>query len=152
MEGLGITLDLKELEKMVGILNQISLGEKKDQLLVALGGVGESFIRRRISEEKTAPDGSAWPEWSPVTAAMRSGNQSLLQYKGDLLDSIHNEPSGFEVFVGSEPLPYAAIQNFGGYAGRNNSVYIPAREWAGVSDENEQEIIAIIDKVLFNIN
>ncbi len=151
MTDLGLELDLKELDNMANILNSLTIGGKKKLLMKSLANSAEGFTRRRLQEEKTDPKGKAWQEWSATTKQMRSGNQSLLQLEGDLLDSLHSDISGNDLWVGSENLPYAAIHNFGGQAGRGKKIKIPQRQWLGVSKDNEDELAAIVDKVLFGL-
>jgi phage gpG-like protein len=116
-------------------------------VLDAMGALSESQTRRRLSEEKTAPDGAAWKPNAEGT--------SILVRSGHLLASIHSRVSGSEVRVGSG-LVYSAIHQFGGtivpkdanalhfeIGGRHvvaQRVNIPARPYLGFSVENKAEI------------
>lgn len=110
-------------------------------LLEALAAEVESQTRRRIEEEKTAPDGTPWPEWSDAYAATRHGGQSLLRGEGGLLDSIQSAVLPDLAETGSN-LVYAALQQFGG---EPVGIDVEAREYLGISAENAQELDAILD-------
>lgn len=107
------------------------------RLLDAVGGIVESQTRRRIEYEKIAPDGTAWQPWSEGYAKTRHANQSLLFASGDLDDSITFDVIGFELYVGSN-LAYARNQNEGST--------VPQRQYLGLSDANEVEVVTVIEK------
>jgi phage virion morphogenesis protein len=115
----------------------------RHQLLEEIGAEVESQTRRRISEEKTSPDGEKWPAWSDAYAATRHEGQSLLEAEGYLLDSLQFAVSGDQVEVGSN-LVYAAIQEFGG--AEVGKPGLPARSYLGLSDENAADVEAIADR------
>lgn len=116
-------------------------------VLDAMGALIESQTRRRISEEKTSPDGQAWKPNA-------EGNPILVK-SGHLLASIHSKTGASEVRVGSG-LVYSAIHQFGGtivpknasalhfeIGGRHvaaKAVTLPARPYLGFSAENKAEI------------
>lgn len=124
--------DLVNLQKRLDSLNDKSLRNA----LEMIGGIVESQTRRRIHDEKTAPDGQHWQAWSDAYAATRHGNQSLLFASGDLEDSIQYEVVGFELYWGSN-LKYANNQNEG--------TTVPKREYLGLSLKNEYEIVEALD-------
>ncbi|BCS94612.1 Mu phage tail completion protein GpG [Desulfoluna limicola] len=135
--GIIITHDMAKLTQRLDRLTHLAL----DDLLDNMGSEVENQTRRRISDEKTAPDGSDWPEWSERYAATREEHHSLLQGEGDLLDSMTYDVEGDAVVVGS-PLVYAAIQHFGGEA---VGKALPPHPYLGLSDENEEDLMALID-------
>lgn len=100
------------------------------RMLDAIGSELESQTRRRISEEKTAPDGTPWAEWSDNYTPKPGGK--LLERDGNLLDSIAFEVGPDAVTVGSN-MVYAATHQYG--RGK-----IPARPFLGVSEENTADI------------
>lgn len=112
-------------------------------LELGMAAVVESQTKRRISSEKTTAKGDPWAEWSPEYAKTRHSGHSLLQGDDNLLTSIAFDQQGGQTIVGS-PLVYAAIHQFGGKTGRNNSVEIAARAYFGVSDDNEAELEEIL--------
>lgn len=115
------------------------------ELTDAIGSVVESSTRRRIGEEKTAPDGGRWPGWSEAYGETRHPGQTLLVSRGHLLDSIQAVTTPREAQVGSN-LVYAAIHQFGGAdVGRPG---LPARPWLGLSDADRAEITDLAEDFL----
>lgn len=148
MAGAAISVEFDDLGSIGEVVDALGLFVDFDRtdLLEALASEVESQTRRRISDEKTSPDGVAWPEWSegyagsrhgptrshrPHPGALReSGGHSLLVLSGDLLDSVTSEVSGDEVVVGSN-LVYAATHQYG-----RPEDGIPKREFVGLSDDD----------------
>ncbi|HBD18678.1 MAG TPA: phage virion morphogenesis protein [Arenimonas sp.] len=133
MAGAGIHIDLsgiKALERRLAALGGFDAGD----LLDVIGAQVESQARRRISEEKQAPDGAAWPNWSEEYAATRHSGHSLLEGEGDLIGSLDHVVSGNEVEIGSN-LIYAATHQFG-----DEERNIQARPYLGLSAGDEAEI------------
>lgn len=128
-------------------------------LLDPLGALIVSQVERRITSEKSSPDGKAWKE--------SGGQNETLEDTGALRDSIHHVVDGNSVHIGSDKV-YAAIQHFGGtivpkeashlvfQIGNRlifaKSVTIPAREYLGISAANaaqiERETANIISRLL----
>lgn len=160
----------EQLQRYQQLLETLGNPKHKMALLDTLGAVVESQTRRRIADEKQAPDGSSWPDWSAPYAKTRHGNQSLLQGEGDLLDSIQYLVERNQVRVGS-PLPYAAVHQ-DGFAGSvqvdahtrvvsqafgkaiaprtqfisafSRVMNIPQRQFLGLSRDNQTEVYAVI--------
>ena len=107
------------------------------QLLDELGQTVEDAARRRILDEKRAPDGRRWAPWSERYARTRGPQHSLLRGNtGYLADSLDHQVDGDTVIVGSN-LVYAASHQFGDEDRR-----IPARPFISDSafeDETERE-------------
>ena len=82
------------------------------------------------------------PDGSPQKPLKRRVGVPLID-SGRLRGSITHEASEDQVVIGTNVI-YAAIQQFGGKAGRGHKVTIPARPYLGVSDQDEQEIGAIV--------
>lgn len=108
-----------------------------------LGEIGEMLVRRvrqRLSTSLAAGGGRLRPT--------KRGNQPLMG-TGRLMNSISHTVSRRQVTIGS-PLPYAAIHQFGGFAGRQHRTFIPARPYLvtpggepdAVDASRAQEIIA----------
>ena len=114
-----------------------------EELQEVVGGAAEDQMRERIQDLKTSPDGVPWKPWSKSYAGSkhgrtashaphpdqleRSGGHSLLQLDGDLLDNMTWEKApGNAVEVGTDRV-YAPFVN-------------AAREFAGLSSENERDI------------
>ena len=85
---MGISVEVigaEKLQQMRLAIEKLSDSSLQQELLESIGAVVESQTRRRISDEKTSPAGERWEEWSEGYSKTRSGNQSLLQGNGDLL-------------------------------------------------------------------
>lgn len=123
MAGAGIHIDMSGLQGLQRKLEELG-GFDPRQLLDVIGSTVESQTRRRISEEKTAPDGQTWPEWSSGYAAGRHAGNSMLEGDGDLLDSISYLVGSNEVEIGSN-LIYAGIHQFGS---GDEAVKVPAHK------------------------
>ena len=173
MTGVALQYDLSGIDGLNRRIAKLSRVER-DELLDTIGAVVASQTRRRIESEKSAPDGTPWPAWSDRYAATRHSGQSLLMGEGDLADSIDHQVSGDDVDVGSN-LIYAAIHQFGSdddpvqvpahqrritqafgktlpfpvvvdvaaYSFQQN---IPAREYLGLSADNESDLETEIDR------
>lgn len=138
MSGVGFEWNLQgEMALQLHINRMIHLDKRG--LLDVVGTEVESQFRRRIADEKTSPDGTPWQAWSDAYARTRHAGQSLLQSEGHLLDSMTHVVmlDGSSVDVGSNMI-YAAIQNFGG--AKVGKPGLPARPFAGLSDENKQDV------------
>jgi len=123
-----------------------------------LGGLGEDLVERskRRFETSTGPDGVAWLKNSDVTlgllsdrlgksyrkksGALNSKGEAKMAGKKPLIDTgnlrrqIVWQATADTLTVGATPL-YAAIQQFGGQAGRNHKVTIPARPFLPVKPD-----------------
>ena len=81
------------------------------------------------------------PKWTPL----KSGEASFLFRGGALLQSIvKSTDQDGEVYTAtvstSGGIPYRFIHQFGGYAGRNHSAYIPERPYMVITEETENAI------------
>lgn len=160
-----------ELARYQRLLDTLGRNDYKASLLESIGAVVESQTRRRISDEKTAPDGTPWAPWSAAYGKTRHGNQSLLQGDGDLLDSIEYQVQRNKVRVGSA-LAYAGVHQdgfsgavqvsshqramthyfgkalafpvFHEVGGFTRMMEIPQREYLGLSSDNQTELLAVI--------
>ncbi|HBC0574868.1 phage virion morphogenesis protein [Serratia bockelmannii] len=171
---MGIQVEVLGAEKLADIqkaLERLADGGLRAELLDSIGAVVESQTRRRITDEKQAPGGQAWQDWSEGYAKTRHGNQSLLQGDGDMLDSITFITERNQVRVGT-PLKYPGIhqdgftgsvsvgahqrlirQAFGralkhpvwqSVRAHSRMMNIPQREWLGLSNSNSNELLHII--------
>ena len=126
--------------------------DRLDDLTGFYADVSEHLYNTTIDrfETETAPDGSNWPDLSPVTIAAREKagtGTTKLRASGHLVGSINYRASSEDARIGS-PVVYAAIQNFSGKAGRGQSVFIPQRQFIGLSPEDELAIVEIADEYL----
>jgi phage virion morphogenesis protein len=172
MAGVGIVID-SELERLAERLNTLADMEL-DELLDNIGSEIEDQTKQRIEEEKTDPSGVEWEEWSQGYKKSRHDGQSLLEGEGALFESISYEVNGDEVVVGTN-LVYGRTHQLGledtleikahrrkvksrdrkgtasGVAfvsAHNREVDIPARPFLGLSENNEDKVLAIVDEWL----
>ena len=140
MSGTGLQYDFSAIDKLQRRIDEFG-GFDRRHLLDIAGATVESQIRRRITEDKESPDGTRWPDWSPRYAKTRHAGQSLLDGEGDLVDSIVYVVyfDGSAVEIGSN-LVYFATHNFG-----DEDRNIPARESIGLSNDDEEELDAVIE-------
>ena len=160
-----------DFSKLPAIARRIDLLGHIDRhaLLDHIGAEVVDQTHRRIAFEKTAPDGTPWPAWSPAYAAMRPNNSSPLQRSGELVTSIQHVVGQGHVAIGSNKV-YAAIQNDGGktrahvikaknkkalaFGGRvvkqvnHPGSNIPARTYLGISAENGEDLLGIVHDFL----
>jgi phage virion morphogenesis protein len=133
-------LDSAAAEAALARLSPALLAQLSDEI----GGLVEDQTKRRIADDKTAPDGDRWASWSARYAARikkrnRTTARSLLVGEGNLLGSIQNLVAGTEIQVGSN-LEYAAVHQFGSTDG----LTIPARPYLGLSSADRAEIEDLI--------
>lgn len=92
MNGVAITIEVHDLAAANALIARFaSLDEAA--LLQAIGVIGEAQTRKRIQEEKTAPDGAAW-------APNREGGSILHRSGEHLADSLAFEVGAGEVSWG----------------------------------------------------
>ncbi len=151
MAGTSFSVETKGVEKIREVFQQLQNPDLRP-LLDALGAEGESQTRRRISKEKTAPDGTPWKTLDEDYARrkregiMRGGvrvasSGGILEFEGEMLDSINYQVTGDDTVEWGSNLEYAAIHQFGGAEVGMN---IPARPFLGLSVEDEADMDDII--------
>jgi phage virion morphogenesis protein len=143
--GIRIRLDPQSLQRLQDRLRRIQHAPM-GSLLSDVAAEVASQTQRRISTEKTSPEGVPWKAWSARYAAKRGSGKSLLMNEGNLVDDIQFQVSGSEAIVGSS-LIYAATHQMG--RGK-----IPARPFLGISESNETALLRILDQwadVLLNL-
>lgn len=118
-------------------------------LMEEIAALGESQTRRRLTDEKTAPDGTPWAPNRAGTAILTQTGQHLLQSVafyatadeavwGAAWEFAHIHQEGAVI----KPKT-AAVLRFKTPAGKwvsKKSVTIPARPFVGLSVENRAEI------------
>lgn len=142
MSGVSLQYNLSDIKKLQKKIAQLGKMDTSD-LMSSIGVEIESQTRRRLEEEKTAPDGSAWEALSESYKEYKAKKSSggTLEFDGDLIDSITSESGDEHVEVGSN-LIYAAVQNFGG---EEVGMDIPGRKYLGLSDENMDDLAALVN-------
>lgn len=146
-----IVVDLRDLQIAEDKIAALANVDPSD-LMTNIGAIGESQTRRRITDEKTAPDGTPWPP-------NRAGTSILLKTGEHLLGSVAFVPSADEVQWGAS-WEYAHVHQDGmtikpkdakrlAFMVGNKQVFarqvtIPARPFIGLSDDNRSEISDVV--------
>ena len=156
-----------------------ALSARANNMNPVLQTIGEGIVERtkRRFETSTGPDGVKWQANSAATLAMLAGrlsgqkskvkkdgslnaagqrayaNKKPLIDSGELRRQIIPQVAGDTLTVTATPL-YAAIQQFGGKAGRGLKVTIPARPFLPVHKDgtlypkDQAEILAALNSYL----
>lgn len=148
------------------------LRERVNDMKPVLERIG-LFYHRSVMENfkaEQSPDGKPWARLSATTMMMKLGakdnkggrygfkrdgglsakgksyimGKRILWEHGDLEASVHHQADKTSVAIGTGGhIPYAAIHQFGGKAGRGRKVTIPARPYLAV---NRGGSLALADK------
>ena len=148
-----ITLSIKELQ---GKLERLSKAlENKTPLLRRIANTMQNTIEESF-DKQASPFGEKWKPNAPKTLQKKRGNKILIQ-SGLLSQSFTQKVTGTSAQVGTNK-EYAAIHQFGGKAGRNRKVIIPARPFMPIKangeipkdfgERLEQEVVDYLKKVL----
>ena len=100
-------------------------------------------------ENEADANGKAWQELSPsyLNYKNKKGYTKKLQNRGTLAESIDFTTTTDALILGTN-IEYAAIHQFGGFAGRNKSAFIPARPFLPI-DENGHMYQDVINDILY---
>lgn len=150
-----ITVDVTGLEAVLKTLRPI-FDFEPTELMSDIASLGESQTRRRISEEKTAPDGTPWEPNNQGTPILVETGQHLLYSLawtasaseaewGAAWEHAHVHQNGAVIVPKNAK---ALVFQLGGKTVTAKSVTIPARPFVGLSAENEQEILDLVTDVL----
>jgi phage virion morphogenesis protein len=137
----GVRLQYKfDDTKAKELLNRLSRFQSR-AMFEDIGSYLDSEATNRFKEGKD-PWGNGW---IPSLRALEEGRSTLVDHR-HLRDSITHQTfiDGSGVEHGSDMI-YAAIHQFGGKAGRNRAVTLPARPFIGVSPDDESQINATVE-------
>lgn len=145
--GVSITVDLSEFDAQLARLGPV-LDPDVAELTASIGALGESQTRRRITDEKTAPDGTPWQPNRAGTSILHKSGRNLLDSVAFVSDNDSTEWGATWEFAhvhqdGAVIEPRTAkMLRFQGPAGPvfAKKVTIPARPFVGLSDANRSEI------------
>ncbi|PWE52153.1 phage morphogenesis protein [Metarhizobium album] len=151
MSGISIVVDSSEFGDVFRKLRPL-LDFEAEELMSAIGALGESQTRRRIEEEKTSPDGAAWKPNNAGTSILVDSGQHLLYsiaWRADASEAewgstweyAHVHQDGMTIIPKNAK---ALVFEMGGKTIRAKSVTIPARPFVGLSAENRQEIVDLV--------
>lgn len=120
---------------------------KGEDLTAPMKSIGEEMINRTQQRfrDKEAPDGTPWAANSPVTEHRKGHGRVLEGESNELAKQFSYSASSDGVEWGSLMI-YAAMQNFGGTKAEFPHLWgdIPGREFVGLSDDDEDEVLAIL--------
>jgi len=175
MAGAFITIKLDGLEAAIAALDRLGQIDGNKKLLFADIGEGLLISTRERFTNQVAPDGSPWVALSAAYRKRKSPNaDKILIWHGDLKGTLAYNATDDGLEFGS-PRIYAAIQQFGGVAGRAESSasagaaraaradaglstsrdykpfqrpQLPARPFLGLSAEDSDMILAKANRFL----
>jgi phage virion morphogenesis protein len=146
LEPIEIKIDDKEIQKYLEKL--ISKTENLRPLMKNIAGIMLDSIESNFHTEGRP---EKWQELSEVTIAARKKKGyypcKILTMRGELAASITSKYDDNSAVVGTNKV-YAAIHQFGGKAGRNKKVKIPARPYLKLGDKEKSEILIEVKNYL----
>lgn len=116
----------------------------------AIAGTLEDSIEEAFDQEADPVSGTPWPDLAEDTIKQRARTGTwpgkMLQISQAGLASSIDSGFGpdFAVAGPAGKFDYAAIHHFGGQAGKNLSVTIPARPYLGLTQDHKKEVLSII--------
>jgi phage virion morphogenesis protein len=154
---ISVTFDDQEVKNLLDRLHR-KLGDLKP----AMNEVGQRYERRLLEgwEAEQAPDGTPWKPTTVLsntlgfvgteagtkkkkaytkaggmTAAFQRylAEKKILVLSGRMRSRLHYQADAKSMAIGVAGIPYAAIHQFGGKAGRGRKVTIPARPWLAMN-------------------
>lgn len=155
---ISVEIDDSDIKKLL-----TKLRDRVADLTPTMQAIG-LFYERRVLENfqnQASPDGVPWKPLAAATLMIGLGRKKgwnkkgglsakgkrylqgkrILWESGDLEGSIHSQATKDSVTIGSGGhLPYPAIQQLGGKAGRGRKVTIPAREYLALNRGTELEL------------
>jgi phage gpG-like protein len=151
MSGISITIDAADLDGIFRKLRPI-FDFNAEELMTAIGSLGDGQTRRRIEEEKTAPDGTPWKPNHEGTSILMDSGQHLLASLAWTASSDQAEWGATWEYAhvhqdGMTIVPKEADRLIFKIRGKKvgaKEVTIPARPFVGISSENEREIIELV--------
>ena len=141
MAGSFVSIDVIGGSAITNALNKLI--KQTNDLSPAFRDIGEHLLestQNRMSQEQT-PSGEAWEPLRPSTIkqkAVSGQSGKTLRGYGTLADTLNYQLSDNQLMFGSN-MEYAATHQFG-----RESANIPAREFLGFSDSDENEILNIL--------
>lgn len=169
MSGTSLTRNLSELAGLAGRFDELAEAGRDTAPLMQDISLSLLVSTHRRFELEQDPEGKKWRLFSAVTLRERAGGRKaffksnrykarkgteakmasakLLRASNRLFQSITAANTATEAQVGTNVV-YAAIHNFGGDAGRNKKVKIPARQYLGLSADDDAMIAATVSEYL----
>jgi len=144
-----ITIEYNDRDILEALQNLQRATGNLQPALTEIGEILTESTKQRFGSQ-TGPDGQRWPANSLVTIERKGRDQPLTGETGKLMDEIYYNLIGNDALEIGSPMEYAAMQQFGG--GKDEFPYlwgdIPARPFLGVSEDDKNEILSIINRYL----
>ncbi len=138
-EPIEIKIDNKAVNEK--LLELAKRGENLRPLMKNIAGIFAYSTEENFKEEGR-PD--KWTDLADITKEKRKKKNKwpgqILQVEGKLAASVNTQYDNDSAVIGSN-LPYAAIHQLGGQAGKNKKVKIPARPYLKLTDDDFDEIL-----------
>ncbi|MEI8389567.1 MAG: phage virion morphogenesis protein [bacterium] len=138
-EPIEIKIEDKEIQQLLKKL--IAKTENLRPLMKNIAGIMMDSVEENF-EKEGRPE--KWQELSEVTIKQRKKKGyypcTILTMRGELAVSITSKYDDNSAIVGTNKA-YAAIQQFGGNAGKNKKVKIPARPFLMLGEKEKVEIL-----------
>ncbi len=150
MAGTQITITEQGFDGALAAFQQLI--DRGQDLQPALNAIAE-YLRGSTQDRITAgesPDGTPFAALSDFTLGAKSRNQDKILIERGYLYNLVYQVSSEQMQLGSN-MVYAAMHQFGGTTAPNSMIPnkdIPAREFLGVSQDDEIEIIATVGDYL----
>jgi phage virion morphogenesis protein len=141
----GVTLDIDDREVREVLQD---LQQAVSNLEPTFGDIGEYLLRSHDERFRAGidPDNRRWREYAPLDpeyeARKTKNKDKILILEGDLSDGLHYKTSPHELLFGTNE-PYGATHQFG-----REEDGIPKRPFLGVSEDDKNEILSIINRHL----
>ncbi|WP_300827079.1 phage virion morphogenesis protein [Helicobacter sp. UBA3407] len=123
------------IEELQGKLQRLSKAlENKTPLLRRIANTLQNTIEESF-DKQASPFGEKWKDNAPSTKRKKQGNKILIK-SGLLSQSFTSKITGDSAQIGTNK-QYAPIHQFGGKAGRNKKVNIPARPFLPINKDKQ---------------
>lgn len=137
-----INVSTDEVERAITELLQ-----KGEDLNAPMKSIGEEMINRTQQRfrDKEAPDGTPWAANSSVTEK-RKGHDRVLEGESKQLAKQFSYSASSDGVEWGSLMIYAAMMNWGGTKAEFPHLWgdIPGREFIGLNDDDEDEVLAIL--------
>lgn len=143
-----IEIEFENKEENNALLKLAQKGENLRPLMKNIAGIF-AYSTEENFKVQGRPD--KWVDLAESTKKQRLKKRKwpgqILQVEGMLASSINTYYDNDSAVIGSN-LPYAAIHQLGGQAGKNKSAEIPARPYLNLTEDDYKEILQETEKYL----
>lgn len=136
-----IEIEIENKKVNERLLELANRGVNLRPLMKNIAGIFASATEDNFKEQGRP---EKWTDLADITKEKRRKKNKwpgqILQVEGQLADSVNTQYDNNSAVIGSN-LPYAAIHQLGGQAGKNKKVEIPARPYLKLTDDDFDEIL-----------